>query len=264
MTVEQRIHEGRIRIPVRPILGICALALAAEIIIPPLLNIKHTTQVLSAVGGTIQECSNRDTVQTGVFPYDAIFVLGGGAIRVGKGVYELSDATKIRLDATAKAYKDGWSDRIFIIYGEMGPGEEHIVVDYLQSEYNRLTEDKQVIPAGKIHVEKKSKTTDQNIKAIAKILAEFGIEFPVMITDKIHMPRAKKKACEEFSISSATAEDIINGYSPSKAESIRTIQRSKIPSDREKREALLLLLKIWDNNGKVIDFLSEIEGPHWR
>lgn len=264
MTVEQSTHKGRIRIPVRQILGICALTLATEIIIPPLLNIKHATQVVSAAIGTIQECSNREIVPTGEIPYDAIFVLGGGAIKTGKGAYELSDASKIRLRATAKAYRDGWSDRVFIIYGEMGPGEEHIAVDYLQGEYYRLTKGKQIIPRDKIYVENKSRTTEQNMRAIAEILAEFGIKFPVLITDEIHMPRAKNEACNRFSTSSATAEDIINGYSPSKAESIRSIQRSKILSDREKREIIILLLKIWNEDGKVIDILSKIEGPYWR
>lgn len=264
MTAEQSAHKGRIGNITKSILGALGLAIAAEIIVFPLLNINHTSKVLSALGGRIEECPGGEKGQNDKYPYDGIFVLGGGAIKTGNETYILSDATKIRLDATARAYRDGWSDRIFIIYGEMGAGEEHIAVDYLQSKYNRLTEGKEVIPSEKIYVENKSRTTDQNIKAIVKILAEFGIKSPVMITDEIHMPRAKKKACEEFPTSSATAEDIMDGYSPSKAESIRSIQRSKILSDREKREVLLLLLKIWNDDGGVIDFFSEIEGPYWR
>lgn len=264
MTAEQSVHKGRIRIPVRSILGICTLAIAAELVLVPLLNMDHTQKVLSAFDGNIEECAGSEKLQDSKFPYDAIFVLGGGAIKTGKETYVLSDATKIRLNATAKAYKEGFSDKIFIIYGEMGPGEEATVVGYLQDEYGQLAGDKQTIPNDKIFIENKSKTTSSNMDAIVKILAEFGIKAPILLTDKIHMPRAKLEACEKFSTSSATAEDIVNGYTSSNTEQVRKILRSKTLTNRERRERILILLKIWDD-GSLINVLRELDNyPPWR
>ncbi|MBI4973569.1 YdcF family protein [Candidatus Roizmanbacteria bacterium] len=264
MNVEKIVHKGRLGYVTKSILGIVGLAIAAELIVYPLLNINHTSRVLSAFDGRIEECAGGEKAQNDKYPYGAIFVLGGSAIKTGKETYVLSDATKLRLDATAKAYKDGWSGRIFIIYGEMGSGEEHIAVDYLQSEYYRLTEGKYVIPDGNIIVENKSRTTNENIIAIAKIIAEHGIKSPILITDKIHMPRAKLEACEKFSTSSAIAEDIINGYPSSNTEQVHKILRSKTLTNRERRERILILLKIWDD-GRMVNALRELDNyPPWR
>ena len=236
MTAEQSAHKGRKNISVKSAIGIFLLFIAAKTAMIPYEDPRYTIAAMNALSGGIAQCDSKEAPRNKEYPYDAIMVLGGGSVRIGPGIYEPSEVTITRLKATAIAYKERKSDRIFIMSGKMSPGEELVELKRLQYEYSQLPGYDRPIPDEAITVESKSLTTASNMDAIAKIVKEFGLKDILMITDDSHMRRAKLLMCDRLSGSSAIAEDIIKDYSSSTKELMHAIVISKGMTDAEKRE----------------------------
>ena len=84
MTAEQSAHKGRKNISVKSAIGIFLLFIAAKTAMIPYEDPRYTIAAMNALSGGIAQCDSKEAPRNKEYPYDAIMVLGGGSVRIGR------------------------------------------------------------------------------------------------------------------------------------------------------------------------------------
>ena len=258
MSHEHKGHRRRNISTGRYLMNITALLLTIAVVGKPFLERENTDLALQALAGNQIQCANGVDTLDQRYPYDAIVVPGAGLIEKSKGVFVPSSFGEMRLEGAAIAYERELAPTIILLEGKMNPGEELVDTRYIQKIYKGLTG--KTVPDNQIIVETESINTATNMEKLRKILTDYGLKKVVIVTNEFHEPRSILFACKRgIAAYPLSAEDLIVSQNSMSTQAIRIINESPGNKDIKRKEALEILLAIWDTEGWVPTFIRSLE-----
>lgn len=216
----------------------------------PIVNYRATKNIIAAEMGIPLDCPKPPEAVNGIYPFDAIAVLGAGmALQKDTNQYGPNTFEKDRLTAAALLYLAGYTDTIVLHVGKQKPGVDPLLeLQYLKEKVWDLSHQTVALPDTAVIMDTESVNTASSLQISAEQTKQFGWGSVLYVSDDFHLAKRVPVLACEFGIAGSflSVEDIYAMYLPDEFVKIKKRNKSEGMAWRKFMEEIKLWSMIID------------------